>query len=254
MTPPPISSKGKGKAPAKFHHTVDNVDEGEIVSGSEEQLEFSDLQSIDESDDSGSEFEASEDGSEELSDAEDSVFISATKRKPRLPAFNSMTPAEFETGDVDFGGDDDDDDDVMLEAALQLSRETTLGEGTGASSHKSRTSTNPEALRRAAAAGKRLGGYSSPIDLTMSELSAPPSSDEEPLTKTKVKPKSKGKGKKATVNDTSAPKHMTFAQMKQMRKQARREAAAQRRNNKEEEIALISKLGRLLTHVSLQKL
>jgi DNA repair protein RAD16 len=108
-------------------------------------------------------------------------------------------------------------------------------------------------------AGRRLAimneevefGFQTPLN-SLSDQSA--SSEEEPLASSS---KSKGKaGPRATkkvtpLSEGSKKKIMTISELRAKQKEARKALLSARRANKEAEMALITKLGRRLTHVSL---
>ena len=173
-----------------------------------------------ESDDSGSEFDPNDDGAES-----------------------------------DFGDDlDTDDEELMVGAAVQQSlqsaredQERTAGlTSAGAASSKARPSpTKAAAALRAAAAERRLARSSQPevIDLVSDseEVSFASESEEEPL--------SKAKGKQAAKPRTKT-KTMTLKELRELRKEERRQARARRNGTASEEAAMRKQLGRKLTYVS----
>lgn len=162
---------------------------------------------------------------------------------------------------------DVDDEELMMNAAIRLSLQTAhldATQSTGASSSRPlpSLSSSPAAALRAAAAERRLAQAKKEIiDVDdLSDFDDAISSDlsDEPLQKGKGKSKAKG-GKKVatkskaskavTVRDTSKPTHMTVAEHRRSRLEARRLATAAKRANKQEELALMRKLGRRLTYV-----
>ncbi|KAF5346937.1 hypothetical protein D9758_010160 [Tetrapyrgos nigripes] len=237
------ANKGKEKAllPAAYNtknkitkRPVPATSEDEAVSDSE--LEYQDF---DESDSSGSEFVDSEDeeavievdfDDDEADDSEDEVPLRVATRK-------SPTKKKTQTAYQS------DDEDMILQAAIELSRRgEPETEGAGSSSGNTRSHINPEAVRRAEAAERRLAQGNSVVDdsamddLELRSLESG-SEDEAP------KVKGKGKGKVA-----SQQKFMTVAEMRRARRRERQEATALRRATKKEERELVRKLGRKLTH------
>lgn len=95
-------------------------------------------------------------------------------------------------------------------------------------------------------------GFEIPSD-SLSDQSA--SSEEKPLASSS-KSKSKGKaGPRATkkvASEVLKKKVMTMSELRAAQKEARKALLSARRANKEAEMALITKLGRRLTHASLQ--
>jgi DNA repair protein RAD16 len=216
----------------------DDISEGAIVS--EIELEYDENASIEESDTSGSEFQASEDDEEAEDDEEEYVV------KPRkFP--HKRNPLVV---DEDFLGSDDDE--IMLDAAIHESLQTAcLDNGVGSSSRPSAPS-NSAAAVRAAAAERRLARANQAIDVDdaafLIESDAENSSDEETFSKAKAKaPKNS-----ATVHDTTSTKFMSISQRRKLNREQRRLGAAARRGNRKEELAMVKLLGRKLTYVRLK--
>ncbi|KAI0662868.1 SNF2 family N-terminal domain-containing protein [Cubamyces menziesii] len=165
--------------------------------------------------------------------------------------------SEFDPNDdgaqSDFGDDlDTDDEELMVGAAVQQSlqsaredQERTAGlTSAGAGSSKARPSpTKAAAALRAAAAERRLARSSQPevIDLVSDseEVSFASESEEEPL--------SKAKGKQAAKPRTKT-KTMTLKELRELRKEERRQARARRNGTASEEAAMRKQLGRKLTY------
>ncbi|KAE9394295.1 hypothetical protein BT96DRAFT_998675 [Gymnopus androsaceus JB14] len=197
-------TKGKGKAKADPTPALsgDDID-------SEAGLEYDENRSLIDSQSSGSEFVASEsEGEDSLHDSDDEPS------RPQKPARPSPAK-QRKVVDEPIYGSDEDQDAIMLEAAMQLSRQTGRNtNGAGSSSGATSTLINTEAARRAAAIESRLAALSQngfDVDDSamgfedLSSLSSDP--DEEPLpkkSKKKVK-KSKAKPKKGKKADQSNP-------------------------------------------------
>lgn len=146
----------------------------------------------------------------------------------------------------------EEDEAIMLDAAVRESLQTA---DTGVASSSSNRINGPsrEAQLRAAAAERRLKRRNKAIDVDdyaeSDALDASDSSDEEPLmNSSQGKSKTSPKGK--TVSAVGPPKVMTVAEMKRARRERRQASLAGRNANKIEEKALMKKLGRRLTHVS----
>ncbi|KAH9938679.1 SNF2 family N-terminal domain-containing protein [Fomitopsis serialis] len=223
------SSKGARRTAATKTPAVKAEESVDEVGDSEE-----DRVSILESDDSGSEYEASDiDSAPEDAESDKSIE-------------DYVEPAVKD----EYTAEGIDDEDVMMDAAIQASLESARQDdsriaGTtsaGAGSSKQRPPVNSAAALRAAAAERRLakeqdGAYSG------ESLSEPADSEDElPLAK------SKGKAKVSTalqkLVDTSEPKYMTLAQRRHARKLARMEKS----QVKSEEQRMRYKLGRKLTY------
>ncbi|EEB98065.1 hypothetical protein MPER_02493, partial [Moniliophthora perniciosa FA553] len=164
---------------------------------------------------------------------------------------------------------DSEDDEIMLNAAIQLSRDemSLVGTDAGPSSGKGRAA-NAEAIRRAEAAVRRIVEQSrhgfdvddAAMDIDNGDGTSDVSSDDddggdtsdvssddeadEPLTK-KGKGKAKAKGRAPVAKSTdNGNKFMTLAQAK---REARRRRQEENESTKAEEKALRKKLGRKLT-------
>lgn len=238
--------KGKGKARAKSVAS----DEDEIIPNSEDELEYDEKASVQESSDSGSEFELSETGSVVGSQDEDDI----------TPETNLRSYAQaLEDEGIDA-------DDVLMDFAIKESLNSVeydmdIQAGTtssGAGSSKVKKTRNAAAALRAAAAERRASrgkkGASITVDddyepapdddeEAISELSVASEEEEEPLSK-----KKKGKAKaKATVKVNTAPrKVMTMKELRDHKSELRRQARLRRA----EEASLRKKLGRRLTQVT----
>ena len=243
---PPTKNKGKGKAPLRSKRPVEENDGGASESG----LEYDEDALLEESDDSGSEFVASDEEVEFAPDEhrreDDPLAIS---RK-----FGSSYKQTISDRDEDSM---DDDEDVMVNAAIQMSLQITRPSHASSSSNNL-ISPNPVVALRAAATERRLTRAQKTVDADDFEMAvgsddaSASDSEEEPLSK-------KGKGsfkgnptkKAVTVRDTSSIKAMTMTELRRMRRDERQRVTAERRKNKKEELALMKQLGRRLTYVSL---
>jgi DNA repair protein RAD16 len=237
---PPPKHKGKEKVSQSLVPSVadeDDLSEGTIVS--ERELEYDENVSIEESDDSASDFEASEDESEE-------DFVIKTRKIPNKRSLPIMDEGFL---------DDEDDDEIMIDAAIRESLRTVRLDSdarNGIGSSRSSVPSNPAAALRAAAAELRLARASHVIDVdafeepfSISDSDTPTSSDEEAL------PKSKGKTSKksATIRDTISTKFMSMSERRKLNSEQRKLASAARRENRKEENAMVKQLGRKLTYV-----
>ncbi|GLB33300.1 putative SNF2 family N-terminal domain containing protein [Lyophyllum shimeji] len=211
--------KGKGKAPVVPTPCISDDDE-EMVS--EPGLEYDEDQMLDESEDSGSEFEVSE----EDEDA--------------------------------FAASDSEEEAFMLSAAAEMSLQTSRPNGAiaGSSSSSQRGARNSAAALRAAAAERRLTRRNKDIDVddyvagaSDDELAESSGSESDvPLSR-------KGKGV-AKKSKTAAPapkpmarkKHMTLAELRKEKREQRRQGNAWKKENKAEEQRLVRELGRRLTY------
>ncbi|OCH85032.1 hypothetical protein OBBRIDRAFT_740586 [Obba rivulosa] len=200
---------------------------------------------VEESEDSGSEFEVSEDESAFEGEGDEDAF---------------------EDGLAEEGIDDED---VMVDAAIQESLQTAHVEASsragassaGAGPSRARPPVNKAAALRAAAAERRLArarrqatgdeDYADEefVDIPDFEEEADLSDEsaEVPLAKGKGKTKSRSKPKPATVADTTTP-YMTLAEMRRQRREQRRQARLEKKATSQAERDLIIKLGRKLTH------
>jgi DNA repair protein RAD16 len=185
---------------------------GKVIDDDDDEL----AASIVESEDSGSEFQASE---------EESVILQGS-----------------------------DEEEVMLDAAIHMSLQTArlkhfLNDEAGPSS--SRLLPSSRATLHAAAIERRLASLNDD-DADFAIDSVPDSdpefhyisSDEEALSKSKGKAKAKGK-----IPQT-APNVMTCSELRKTKSEARRRQQAERKGNRQEEYAMSRKLGRKLTQVN----
>jgi DNA repair protein RAD16 len=204
--------KRKGKAPVRGSSPAVEAEEAQ----SEPGLEFDEEQSVEESDDSGSDFVGSE-----------------------VEADASENDSEAEA--------------LMLDAAVRMSFETNRK--AASSSATQLVSPNPAAVLRAAAAERRLTRANKDVDVDDYPMGGDDdnlSSDDEsdvPLSK-----KGKGaakKGKKGvTVHDTTKKKHMTLTELRHAKRADRREHNAEQKELKAAQRVLRAELGRQLTYVS----
>ncbi|CAL1703495.1 unnamed protein product [Somion occarium] len=229
------ANKGKGKARATSVPTSDILDE-ELVK--DDELEFDENAELEESDDSGSEFEVSEPESDEvIEDSEEEILVVQTEKFVRAKILSGIEEAGI------------DDDDLMLDVVIQESlatarteREVAAGvSSANAGASKTPAPRNKAAALRAAAAERRLGKINEEdLDgdyVVLDDEEEAISSSDEDVPLANAKGKGKAKGKKATkVADTSRPKRMTMKELRALRKA-----------NKKEEAELSKKLGRRLT-------
>ncbi|KAF9268324.1 hypothetical protein L218DRAFT_995053 [Marasmius fiardii PR-910] len=216
-------NKEKGKP------VTTEASESDLTSG---ELEYDEAASLMESESSGSQYATSDPEFEEDSDAD----------SDNLPFRVHTRLQDMSKSDLD------EDEDRVLEAVLKISRQDQQANN-GAASSSSLTSTpsvNPEALRRAIFAERRLAKQSkSTFDtenyMDLDELSALSSEESEvPL----VQAKGKGKGKgKAKSTKTKPP---TKAQLRKLKREEQRRQLEG--PSKTEERALRKKLRRALTH------
>ncbi|KAF8075888.1 SNF2 family N-terminal domain-containing protein [Lyophyllum atratum] len=213
-TAPVPQKKGKGKAPAPISSISDDDDDDDEMA-SEPGLDYEEDRMLDESDDSGSEFEASED--------EDALAAS-----------------------------DSEEEAILLSAAVEMSLETSRPKPAGSSSSQ-RNPTNSAAALRAAAAERRLtrGNKSVDVDDYFSgshdevDDSASESESDMPLSK---KGKAVAKKSKKAVPARKPAKHMTLTQLRKEKREQRQQANAWKKANKAEEQKLMRELGRRLTY------
>ncbi|EMD41151.1 hypothetical protein CERSUDRAFT_131728 [Gelatoporia subvermispora B] len=221
------------------------LEDAESIVNDSEPSEPEDL--IEESDDSGSEFEVSED---------DTAFED-----------EGMDDAS----DVDDGLADEgiDDEAVMVDAAIQESFQTAHAEAStraglssaGAGSSRGRAPVSKAVALRAAAAERRLARArrqaagedednddADVIVIPDSEDEAVLSDGSEDIPLAKGKGKARARGKKVTIADTTAPRVMSMLELKEQRKEQRRKARLARKATDEAERELIQKLGRKLTY------
>lgn len=170
---------------------------------------------------------------------------------------------EGETGESDDSGSefkvdsDTEDEEIMVDAAIRSSLQTASDRVAGPSTRKV-AGVSSAAMRRALAAERRLALMSAEVDCEFetpwdSPSDQSTSSEEEPLA---ASFKSKGKAgsratKKVTPLSEDSKKIMTMSELRTARKEERMALLSARRANKKAERALISKLGRRLTHASL---
>ncbi|PSS31981.1 hypothetical protein PHLCEN_2v2223 [Hermanssonia centrifuga] len=225
----------KGKAPVKQRPTPE---EDEIVPDSQEEgLEYDEQASIDESEGSGSEFEASdEDEFVEGSQEEDNINADIKLR--------AYAEALAEEGL--------DAEELIMDFAIQESLESSrnphsrgqASSAAGSSSSKKPVRNAAAALRAAAAERRLQRSQNKDSDVSeeyaFDEDSDSGSSDD---SQTRKKGKGKPKGKTATVIVKAKAKHMSLADLKKQRQEQRQRASERRR----EEAALRKKLGRKLT-------
>lgn len=236
---PPPKHKGKGKASQPLVPSVadqDDLSEGAIVS--EHELEYDENVSIEESDDSASDFEASEDESDSEED-----FVIKTHKTPNKRSLPIMDEGFL---------DDENDDEIMIDAAIRESLRTAHLDSdarNGIGSSRSSVPSNPAAALRAAAAERRLARASQAIDVDAFE--EPISISDTPTSSDEALPKFKGKISKklATIRDTTSTKFMSMSERRKLNSEQRKLASAARRENRMEENAMVKQLGRKLTYV-----
>lgn len=202
--------KGKGRVPVRSSSPAED-DDAQLESG----LEYDDDPFLEESDGSGSEFVVSDDE---------------------------------ESG----AGDESEAEALMLDAAIRMSFETNRN--VASSSATQLVSPNPAAVLRAAAAERRLNRANKDIDVDDYPIggddgaSSSYSESDVPLSKSKGKGAPKNAKKSVAVYDTTKKKHMTLAQLRQAKREERRQSNAARKELKAEEKALRRELGRPLTY------
>jgi hypothetical protein len=237
---PPLTDKGKGKGTKFASSSMTNGSIPEEDMAPDCALEYNE-NFIEESDDSGSEFEISEGTDDEMHNESEPSAPRTRKSRKALPTSESDNDAEIE-------------EEAMLDVAIRMSLRTagldSIASGAGPSSRPmgspNRAAAAAAERRLARVKGTVYNGQDSDGLSFRSEPEAT-SSDEEPLNST-LKAKAKGK-KLATIRNTSMPKSMTMAELGMKKKQDRRHALAEKRANKAEEAALRKALGRRLTHV-----
>ena len=226
-------------------------DEEQILDGSSE-LEYN------ESNESDSEFLES-DASES-----DDAYSRPLIRSTRSGKFNISSDDDEEDESEGTGpmvldaAMDDDEEEADLEAAIMASRVTASGHINGPTSDSgpsSKSSRITAAALRAFAAEKRLRQENSIDDrnaFSVVDLASFPSSDEE-IAPTKGKSRAK-KGTKSKVTPINTPdtKHMTLAEMRRARREAKIALRMQYAPLKHEEMLLRRELGRKLTYVSVK--
>jgi DNA repair protein RAD16 len=223
-----VAQKGKGKAKA-----AESTDEDGAIS--DESQEFNECPSFDESEDSGSEYEASLNTSD--------VDQSAPRRSN---VFLTEDVSDADQQAYDDSENDQEDDEFMLAAAIHASLETAnvFGDAVGSSTGASRPRNHAAALR-AAAAELRLTRDLAEASAVVSEADSEEeysASVSKGRRKGKGKGKSKGKAKKVKPRDTGVPKQMTLSELVKKRKEERKAARA-------EEMQMRQQLGRRLTVV-----
>lgn len=236
-------NKGKGKARSSLVPSADvgDLSEGGIVS--EPELEYDENASIEESDNSGSEFEVSDESvveSEQEQDDEEQ-FAVKPRKSPRKQTLSVM--------DQEFV-DDSDADEIMMDAAIQESLQSARQDksnGAGPSS-RANASSNAAAALRAAAAEKRLARQNQSVDVDDFDLAISTDSDD---SDNEASSKSKSKGKMMTSKkfDTTSTKFMSLSERRRLNREERKLKAASNRENRKEELAMIKELGRRLTYV-----
>lgn len=245
MSAPLNRIQGKSRA------TSTVVSEEEIPDSQDDEPEYDEQAPLyNDSDDSGSEFQISDDD-ELVEDSQDDDDITTDTK------LRSFAEALEEEGI--------DADEVMMDAvvqeSLELARSARLGDSAGAGGSSSQPARTAAAALRAAAAERRLArlqdGTPDVIDVDAYDSELDPisvssdlSSEDEPLkrkgktkAKAKTKAKTKAKGKaKAKGSTKSTGNKATWAEK-------RREQQRLDKERKAEEKALRKKLGRKLTLV-----
>lgn len=151
--------------------------------------------------------------------------------------------------------DDHEAEALMLDAAIRMSFETNRN--VASSSATQIVSPNPAAVLRAAAAERRVTRANKDIDVDDYPMGGNDdawSSDADsdlPLSKKGKKGPTKNGKKGVTVHDTTKKKHMTLAELRKAKKEDRRKFNTARKELKAEEQALRKELGRALTYVSI---
>lgn len=222
---PPAKNKGKGRRQSFPPPTRDGDDISEDAIISEAELEYHENASIEESDDSGSEFQASEE--------EFTLKSRKPSRKQNL-LFNDQESS-----------DDENAEEIMLDVAIRESLRTAHLDQTGSNdagpSSKPSASSNSAAALRAAAAERRLARADN-LEFILTTESEAESSDDEALfiaTKKSVK-----------IRDTTSTKFMSVSQRRKLNMEKRKfNKAANRRGTRKEELAMIREVGRPLTMV-----
>ncbi len=226
----------KGKAPVKRP----TPEEDEIVPDpQEEELEYDEQASLDESEGSGSEFEASD----------EDEFVEGGQEEDHTNAdikLRAYAEALAEEGL--------DAEELIMDFAIQESLESSRnprfrGQASSAagSSSSKKPVRNAAAALRAAAAERRLQRSQNKDSDVSEEYAFDEDSDSgsSENSQTDKKGKGKAKGKTATVIVKAKAKHMSLADLKKQRQEQRRRAIERRG----EEAALRKKLGRKLTQV-----
>ncbi|KAK0490486.1 SNF2 family N-terminal domain-containing protein [Armillaria novae-zelandiae] len=204
-------AKNKGKAPVRPRATA--VDDDDLNS----DLEYDEDRDLDESDNSGSEFVASDD---------EAAFE------------GSGGPGNDDQSDAD--SDSEDEEALMLQLAVRNSLQANR-EDAGESSS---APISPAALR-AAAAERRLTRANRSVDVDdsamefLDDLSS--GSDDEPLSR-------RGKGKGKAKASADLPEVMTFAELRKLRKEAKNKNLEETKATRMEEKAMRKRLGRKLTY------
>jgi DNA repair protein RAD16 len=242
---PPSTKKGKGRARQSLAPSAtegDDGSEGAIVS--ELELEYDENASIKESDDSGSEFQVSEEDSVEV-EQQDEEYVAKPRKFPRKQSLLAI--------DQDFL-EDENDDEIMLDAAIQESLQTArfdeaASNGAGPSLRPI-VSSNSAAALRAAAAERRLARANRDIDLDDLEYALLTENEEESPDEALFTIKAKKKC--ATIRDTTSTRFMSISERRKLNREKRKfDTAANRRGTRKEELAMIRELGRPLTLVRL---
>lgn len=233
---PLTKNKGKGRRQSLTPSAIEGGDISEAII-SEHELEYDENASIEESDNSGSEFEVSEQDSIEVDD-QDEEYAPKSRKSPRKQSLLAI--------DQD-SSDDENGEQIMLDAAIQESLQTArldqaASNGAGPSSRRT-ASSNPAAALRAAAAERRLACADN-LEYTLPTESEAESSDEVALFKTSATKKS------VAIRDTTSTKFMSISERRKLNKEKRKfNAAANRRGTRKEELAMIKEVGRSLTLV-----
>jgi hypothetical protein len=151
---------------------------------------------------------------------------------------------------------DTEDEKIMIDAAIQSSLQVASEHVAGPSSRKV-AGLSAAAMRRALAVERRLTVMNTEVDFELENSGdylsdQPTSSEEEPLAasskgKGKVEP---GATKKVIPLSEDSKKIMTISKLRAAQKEARKALSSARRANKKAENALVSELGRRLTHAS----
>lgn len=234
--------RNKSRGKARQSVAAERGDTSEGVIASEMELEYDENASIDESGDSGSEFQASEESVE--IEQQDEEYVAKPRKSPRKEILL----------DSDQDLEDENDDEIMLDAAIRESLQTARFDGAASNgagpSSRPIASSNPAAALRAAAAERRLARANKAInvndlDYALLNESEAKSTDDEALFNIRAKKK-----KTATIRDTTSTKFMSISERRKLNREKRKfDKAANRRGTKKEELAMMKELGRPLTLV-----
>jgi len=186
-----------------------------------------------------------------VSDAEDASDLEYDEDEPMEIDESDDSGSEFKIDS------DAEDEEIMVDAAIRSSLQTAPENIAGPSSRKV-AGLNAASLRAAVAAERRLARMNAEIEFEFetpwaSQSHGFTSSEEEPLATS-----SKGKGKvvvstptkKVTPLSDNSKSIMTMSELRAAQREARSAFLSARRANKKEERALVTKLGRRLTHAS----